>query len=128
MLKDRRQSSTPLCICRDQFMGDRCEQYLPCFELACQPGSTCHLELETGAVECKCVKPGFSDVDGKCVDVDECAAAGEGQRRGVCRENERCVNTPGSFECVCEKGFRAAKEEASSGSASSMTDRCVPDK
>jgi hypothetical protein len=24
---------------------------------------------------------------------------------GLCLENEFCLNTPGSFDCICEKGF-----------------------
>uniref|UniRef100_A0AAV2L429 EGF-like domain-containing protein n=1 Tax=Knipowitschia caucasica TaxID=637954 RepID=A0AAV2L429_KNICA len=34
------------------------------------------------------------------VDIDECA---EGKH--YCRENTMCVNTPGSFMCICHTGF-----------------------
>lgn len=33
-------------------------------------------------------------------DIDECA---EGQH--YCRENTMCVNTPGSFMCICKTGY-----------------------
>lgn len=34
------------------------------------------------------------------VDIDECA---EGKH--YCRENTMCVNTPGSFMCICHTGY-----------------------
>lgn len=33
-------------------------------------------------------------------DIDECA-----EGRHYCRENTMCVNTPGSFMCVCKTGY-----------------------
>lgn len=33
-------------------------------------------------------------------DIDECA-----EGRHYCRENTMCVNTPGSFMCVCRTGY-----------------------
>ncbi|KAJ8788937.1 hypothetical protein J1605_022343 [Eschrichtius robustus] len=33
-------------------------------------------------------------------DVDECA-----EGRHYCRENTMCVNTPGSFMCICKTGY-----------------------
>lgn len=33
-------------------------------------------------------------------DIDECA---EGKH--YCRENTMCVNTPGSFMCICKTGY-----------------------
>ena len=39
-------------------------------------------------------------------DIDECSRYG-GQ---VCSPNSKCVNTPGSFNCVCNDGFEAEGE------------------
>ncbi|CAG0924602.1 unnamed protein product [Notodromas monacha] len=63
----------PLCHCPDQFTGERCETYLPCYELACEPGATCHSDLAAGTVSCRCVRDGYMDLQGRCVDVDECS-------------------------------------------------------
>ncbi|XP_053111318.1 protein kinase C-binding protein NELL2 isoform X5 [Hemicordylus capensis] len=35
-----------------------------------------------------------------CKDIDECA-----EGRHYCRENTMCVNTPGSFMCICKTGY-----------------------
>ncbi|XP_078480085.1 fibrillin-2-like [Lampetra fluviatilis] len=40
-----------------------------------------------------------SDFRGGCVDIDECVYNGQ-----VCK-NGRCVNTEGSFQCICNAGF-----------------------
>ena len=47
-----------------------------------------------------------------CVDVDEC---GEGEAGGVgggvsCEH--RCVNTPGSYQCACHRGFQLADDQS----------------
>ncbi|XP_034260334.1 protein kinase C-binding protein NELL2 isoform X11 [Pantherophis guttatus] len=46
--------------------------------------------------------PGY--VDGKCCKecqyIDECA-----EGRHYCQENTMCINTPGSFMCVCKTGY-----------------------
>ncbi|XP_055626577.1 fibrillin-1 isoform X4 [Toxorhynchites rutilus septentrionalis] len=65
---------------------------------------------------------------GACVDVDECA------RESTCRQNQRCVNSNGSYRCydllVCPNGFMANNDgtecldvdECSTGEA-----KCGPD-
>ena len=35
-----------------------------------------------------------------CSDVDECKTS-----NGSCPENSKCVNTLGSFECQCQRGY-----------------------
>uniref|UniRef100_A0A8C7IZB9 Neural EGFL like 2 n=1 Tax=Oncorhynchus kisutch TaxID=8019 RepID=A0A8C7IZB9_ONCKI len=66
----------------------------------CVEHSDC-INLEAGA-RCSC-KDGFRplrDDNAYCEDIDECA---EGKH--YCRENTVCVNTPGSFMCICHRGY-----------------------
>ncbi|XP_014004287.1 protein kinase C-binding protein NELL2 [Salmo salar] len=66
----------------------------------CVEHSDC-INLEAGAC-CSC-KDGFRplrDDNAYCEDIDECA---EGKH--YCRENTMCVNTAGSFMCVCHTGY-----------------------
>ena len=35
---------------------------------------------------------------GDCVDIDEC-------EQGYCGGSEKCINTEGSFDCLCEEGM-----------------------
>jgi len=37
-----------------------------------------------------------------CADVDECAV-----HNGWCTEHSTCKNTPGSYDCVCDDGYKA---------------------
>ncbi|XP_030629828.1 protein kinase C-binding protein NELL2a isoform X2 [Chanos chanos] len=67
---------------------------------SCTEHSDC-VNLEAGSV-CSC-KDGFRplrDDNAYCEDIDECA---EGKH--YCRENTMCVNTPGSFMCICHTGY-----------------------
>uniref|UniRef100_A0AAY4EA30 Uncharacterized protein n=1 Tax=Denticeps clupeoides TaxID=299321 RepID=A0AAY4EA30_9TELE len=66
----------------------------------CMEHSDC-INLEAAAC-CSC-KDGFRplrDDNAYCEDIDECA---EGKH--YCRENTMCVNTPGSFMCICHSGY-----------------------
>jgi fibulin 1/2 len=40
-------------------------------------------------------------VRGGCIDVNECE-----ELEDACSSNEECKNSPGSFRCVCNPGFR----------------------
>ncbi|PIC39870.1 hypothetical protein B9Z55_011422 [Caenorhabditis nigoni] len=74
-------------------------------------------ECETGAHNCetneicentigsfKCVtkcSPGYSLIDGKCEDVNEC----DSEKLHKCDVRAECINTVGGYECECEEGF-----------------------
>ncbi|XP_047124114.1 uncharacterized protein LOC101237974 isoform X1 [Hydra vulgaris] len=63
----------------------------------------CHNECGSRKTTCSC-RPGFKlAYDGKsCFDIDECLI-----NNGGCRTDQHayCKNTPGSFHCLCFKGF-----------------------
>lgn len=93
----------------------RCEDIDECEKSPCRKGTFCLNQIGTYSCnkcpsECKtcrsqsecidCIK-GYELVDGKCVDIDECADG------AICTgANERCANLPGSYRCVCKEGFR----------------------
>ncbi|KAK1335545.1 hypothetical protein QTO34_003335 [Cnephaeus nilssonii] len=59
--------------------------------------------LRPGGAVCEC--PGGFQLDAsraRCVDIDECR---ELNQRGLLCKSERCVNTSGSFRCVCKPGY-----------------------
>uniref|UniRef100_A0A2K6F1H2 Protein kinase C-binding protein NELL2 n=1 Tax=Propithecus coquereli TaxID=379532 RepID=A0A2K6F1H2_PROCO len=62
-----------------------------CETLIC-PIPDCPLKSALAYVDGKCCK--------ECKDIDECA-----EGRHYCRENTMCVNTPGSFMCICKTGY-----------------------
>ncbi|KFD62242.1 hypothetical protein M514_10500 [Trichuris suis] len=57
-------------------------------------------------VSCKCPEVGmrYNPDSSACVDVDECAE----MRHRCVRPNTICVNTIGSYVCVCQAGFKEA--------------------
>ncbi|XP_068789954.1 protein kinase C-binding protein NELL2 isoform X3 [Struthio camelus] len=66
----------------------------------CMEHSVCR-NLDDRAV-CSC-RDGFRALredNAYCEDIDECA-----EGRHYCRENTMCVNTPGSFMCICKTGY-----------------------
>lgn len=46
--------------------------------------------------------------DTECVDIDECSERSHG-----CRLNQKCMNTYGSFYCVCPRGYTAKASQTS---------------
>uniref|UniRef100_A0A3Q3XL47 Sushi domain-containing protein n=1 Tax=Mola mola TaxID=94237 RepID=A0A3Q3XL47_MOLML len=73
-----------------------------------------------GSTRCTC-DVGFT-ISGRdnniCTDIDECRLFPLGQPGRLCVH--RCVNTPGSFHCVCPAGY----ELAGDGRSCSDTDEC----
>lgn len=53
-----------------------------------------------------------------CVDVNECQRSSPG--RSFCGSNSRCVNSPGSYQCICDPGF----EKDSTGMGCHDVDEC----
>lgn len=51
-------------------------------------------------------------------DIDECA---EGKH--YCRENTMCVNTPGSFMCICHTGYIRIDDYSCTGESLCLTSR-----
>jgi cysteine-rich repeat protein len=69
--------------------------------LACPPGWT----PDESLAACTCA-PGFEEIDGDCIDVDECALG-----VAACADPQRCVNVPGSYSCAIDctvEAFHAA--------------------
>ncbi|XP_053576913.1 protein disulfide isomerase CRELD1 [Bombina bombina] len=61
--------------------------------------------MGAGPARCKKCNKGFYRDGPKCLDVDECDSE-ELKCRG---SHEECMNTPGSYTCVCEKGYSRAE-------------------
>ncbi|NWS59397.1 CRE2A protein, partial [Chunga burmeisteri] len=54
-----------------------------------------------GSDKCKTCASGYMKEDEKCTDIDECNLPEK-----VCiKVNQDCVNTSGSYKCVCSEGF-----------------------
>ncbi|XP_029014720.1 adhesion G protein-coupled receptor E2 [Betta splendens] len=57
-------------------------------------------------------QPGYDVKEGKCIDQDECAADEDyPDRHSPCKANSHCINTVGSFYCLCADGYRTSKGE-----------------
>ncbi|XP_075713327.1 protein disulfide isomerase CRELD2 [Rhinoderma darwinii] len=54
-----------------------------------------------GPGKCEDCATGYFLEDEKCTDINEC----ENSEEACVRDNEDCLNTPGSYKCVCGKGF-----------------------
>uniref|UniRef100_A0A3Q3QG19 protein disulfide-isomerase n=1 Tax=Monopterus albus TaxID=43700 RepID=A0A3Q3QG19_MONAL len=52
-----------------------------------------------GPDKCQACASGYQDTEDTCTDIDECSEA-------VCtKENQECVNTKGSYVCICSSGY-----------------------
>merc|ERR1712079_769 len=112
------------CICKEhedgeftvagvtRFTGDTCqEDFNECEDAAANTKCGYRQFLFVhGSFKCGCEEGyEFSEEEGKCVDIDECA-------RGIdsCGANAKCVNVPGSHSCECDIGFEADPEDLNS--------------
>ncbi|KAK6014520.1 calcium binding EGF domain protein, partial [Ostertagia ostertagi] len=68
---------------------------------SCPP---CDIHASCYDGQCVC-KPGWKSYQNICVDVNECA------EESVCGLHSECMNRPGSYDCVCEKGYRFENNE-----------------
>ncbi|KAG8001253.1 Fibrillin-1 [Nibea albiflora] len=62
------------------------------------------IPMAGSAYRCECNMGFRLDGRGECIDLDECVANGR-----ICN-NGRCVNTEGSFHCVCNAGFEISAD------------------
>jgi alpha-tubulin suppressor-like RCC1 family protein len=78
-------------------LGDEGTDFADRTCIACEGGFTSH---GPNATECFCA-PGYEPTpDGGCADINECIEDADD-----CSGSTTCVNTPGSFLCVCSAGL-----------------------
>ncbi|KAK3577967.1 hypothetical protein CHS0354_020807 [Potamilus streckersoni] len=85
-----------ICTCNAGFIGNGAT-----CTYTCNTDADCHQYGKCFGGLCRCAI-GFSG-DGKdsCNDIDECATDGNN-----CNINAVCINTEGSFSCVCKPGYQ----------------------
>ncbi|XP_028967181.1 low-density lipoprotein receptor-related protein 2-like [Galendromus occidentalis] len=101
------------CIFGDDEMECSCSSDADCPEEAVCVAS----KGKSGACQRKC-RNGFRDYLGRCVDLDECSSGNH-----TCMQEERCINTIGSYRCDCPHGFH----RNSSGSCDDIDECTGPD-
>ncbi|KAG7512991.1 mucin isoform X2 [Solea senegalensis] len=86
------------CLNGTVAFNDTCVPPTTLCDPACDQHGLCH--RSPARYQCVC-DLGYMGEDGvACSDIDEC------QKENICPENEtECVNNPGSFSCVCRKGY-----------------------
>lgn len=97
------------CICPENSIGDglKGENHTGCViegeRIACIDNSTCHKTLGFCSVSnfCECMVGFTGDGVSDCKDINECNTAGH-----RCHINARCVNSLGSYDCVCKVGYK----------------------
>ncbi|XP_062295607.1 adhesion G protein-coupled receptor E1-like isoform X1 [Scomber scombrus] len=117
------------CIDFDECAGYEDGKIGPCGENA-----VCHNSI--GSFYCQCVdgymsttqtgntKMAFQNGDNvTCIDIDEC------QEENVCGQNAKCINTLGSYYCLCNNGFGLKSGKLNfTGRQEQCEDICMIDK
>ncbi|WAR24058.1 MLP-like protein [Mya arenaria] len=97
------------CICDTGYEGLDCEKEVDgCAAEPCSLGRNCsNLSIEQQRKEGRAYKCGpcpegfVTDDNDTCIDVDECSTDPT-----ICDVTSTCQNTVGSFECICNTGYR----------------------
>jgi len=99
-----------LCQCRDGYKGKNCDVAVPCHKVQSLANGRVSISGNTFTFTCNsgyklsssgsltCRAGSLSGSVPSCVDKNECAVS-----NGGC--SHKCVNTAGSFKCVCNKGY-----------------------
>ncbi|KAF7664336.1 hypothetical protein LDENG_00180420 [Lucifuga dentata] len=95
----QREDDSYACMCDHGFElagdGRTCVDFNDCRDERLCPGQNFKCVNTDGSFQCVC-EDGYRLIDGRCVDVDECASA-------PCEH--MCDNTPGSYKCACFDGY-----------------------
>ncbi|XP_067028180.1 nidogen-like isoform X4 [Acropora muricata] len=93
------------CSCKDGYRGNgkECIKVTVtgrCSRENCDVYASCLADPLSGIANCAC-QIGFIGDGLKCQDVNECVASVD-----ICTDNKtECINTLGSYECLCKEGF-----------------------
>ncbi|XP_076810619.1 uncharacterized protein LOC143453252 isoform X4 [Clavelina lepadiformis] len=90
------------CECLPGYHGDgisNCSDVDECMsgEHECAANMIC--ENTNGSYVCVCPRDGFSMDGDECININECNDA------NICPLKTDCVDSPGSYECVCKVGY-----------------------
>ncbi|XP_065067753.1 hemicentin-1-like isoform X2 [Rhopilema esculentum] len=80
-----------------------CEDINECLLDVCKPNEICLNKKGSYACFTQTCEPGFENVDGRCVDIDECKS------NDACLPGQRCFNNEGSYFCFtlpCQAGYK----------------------
>jgi hypothetical protein len=111
------------CICAEGWSGSRCQEMIdetplmlptkmptspPLFIAylgdTCNPNKDCATDNSyCFEGQCRC-KSGFTPRKGSCININEC----DPKFDNGCDNNAECIDTDGSYECLCLDGFRDA--------------------
>ncbi|KFV16437.1 Cysteine-rich with EGF-like domain protein 2-A, partial [Pterocles gutturalis] len=98
--------SEEACVDLDECTTSPCKDHQYCLNtdgsFSCKAcDASCVGCTGEGSDKCKTCASGYMKEDEKCTDIDECNLPEK-----VCvKENQDCVNTSGSYKCVCSEGF-----------------------